>query len=169
MQATSSAAAPPTSPASCEISCDPARLDVAMIHRFLSTETDWARGIPMSLLSRAIAHSLCFGAYDLEAVAGDAPQVGFARVITDRATFAYLCDVFVVPEARGRGIGRQLVVAVMAHPALHGLRRFMLATDTAAGLYERYGFTPLPADHPLMQIYRPDAYRHPAETAPQQR
>lgn len=159
----------PSAAPACEISCDPARLDVALIHRFLSTETDWARGIPASLVSRAIAHSLCFGAYDLETVDGDAPQVGFARVVTDRATFAYLCDVFVVREARGRGVGRQLVQAVTAHPALQGLRRFMLATDTAAGLYERYGFAPLPAHHPLMQIHRPDAYARTAETVPRPR
>lgn len=141
-----------------EISTDTVRLDMALIHRFLSTQSYWAQNIPRDVLVRAIAHSLCFGAY-LASDDGADRQVGFARVVTDRATFAYLADVFVLPEQRGAGIGKQLVEAVIAHPALQRLRRFMLATTTAAGLYERYGFQPLPADNPLMQIHRPDVYQ----------
>lgn len=135
-----------------EISADPARLDRALIHAWLSTESYWARGIPRAVLDRALDHSLCFGAYR------DGAQVGFARVVTDRATFAYLADVFMLPEARGQGGARRLVAAVLAHPDLQGLRRMALATRDAHALYAQYGFTPLARPETFMERYRPDVY-----------
>lgn len=150
----------PTPPANAivEISADPARLDIGFIHNALSTQTAWAQGIPRNTLMRAITHSLCFGAYATEVEGGPARQVGFARVITDHATFAYLADVFVDPSMRGLGIGKRLCEDVLAHPALQGLRRFLLATTDAASLYSRYGFEPLGAVNKMMQIHRPDIY-----------
>jgi len=120
-----------------EISTDPDRLDVDLIHHFLSEHSYWARGRPLEVMRRAIANSICFGAYQ------DGRQVGFARVVTDRATFAWLADVFVVEEERGRGVGKALLAAVMEHPELQGLRRMFLATRDAHGLYAQFGFQPL--------------------------
>lgn len=136
------------------VDTDRARLDVAMIHRFLSEESTWALGIPRELVQRAIDHSLCFGVYDT-----DGAQVAFARVITDQATFAYLLDVFVLPAHRGQGHSTRLMDAVMAHPGLQGLRRFMLATMTAPSLYARYGFAPPALPQALMERNFPDIYR----------
>jgi ribosomal protein S18 acetylase RimI-like enzyme len=112
-----------------EISSDPARLDLSNSY--------WAAGRPREVVAKSLANSLCFGAYD------GARQVGLARVVTDRATFAYLCDVYVEPEYRGRGVGKRLMAAVAAHPELQGLRRFHLVTRDAQGLYAQFGFTPL--------------------------
>ncbi|SEL90254.1 Acetyltransferase (GNAT) family protein [Pseudoxanthomonas sp. GM95] len=112
-----------------DISTDKARLDLDVIHGFLM-DAYWSRGIPRETVQRAIDGSLCFGGY-VDGVG----QVAFARVITDLATFAYLADVFVLPAYRGRGYSKQLVAAIMAHPQLQGLRRFMLATFDAHGLY----------------------------------
>ena len=123
-----------------------------VIHRFLCDEAPWSRGIPRETVARAIAHSLNFGVFD-----GDA-QVAYARVVTDRATFAWLADVFVLQAHRGRGHAVRLMDAVVAHPALQGLRRFSLATSTAPGLYARYGFTPLVKPQLLMERYAPDLY-----------
>ena len=139
------------------ISTDPAALDVALIHRFLSTESSWAIGIPLATLTRAMAHSLCFGAYL------DGRQVGFARVVTDYATFANLVDVFVVPGQRGRGYSQRLLERILAEPALQGLRRFTLATADAHGLYARYGFSAPARPAALMERYFPTMY---ADTAP---
>jgi GNAT superfamily N-acetyltransferase len=119
------------------ISTAPERLDLDVIHRFLSEESYWAPGVEREVVARSIEHSLCFGLYQ-----GDA-QVGFARVVTDRAAFAWLADVFVLPSHRGRGLGKWLVETVLAHPDLRGLRRFMLGTADAHSLYERYGFGPV--------------------------
>lgn len=135
------------------ISTERAELDVAMVHRFLSSQAYWCRGIPLETVERAIAGSLCFAGY----VEG-AGQVAFARAITDGATFAYLADVFVLPEHRGHGYGRQLVAAIMAHPQLQGLRRFMLATSDAHGLYADYGFTAPAHPQTLMEVLHPDVY-----------
>jgi GNAT superfamily N-acetyltransferase len=121
-----------------EISTDPARLDLDLIHRFLSREAYWSPGVPRDVVERALANSLCFGLF-----APGGAQAGFARAVTDRATFAYLADVFVLPEHRGRGLGVWLVETVLAHPDLQGLRRIELATVDAHGLYERFGFEPL--------------------------
>ncbi len=118
-----------------EITCDHVDLDV--VHRYLSEESYWAKGITRELVERSIGHSLPFSAFD-----GDA-QVGFARVITDRTTFAYLADVFVLPSHRGRGIAKLLMEAILAHPELQGLRRWSLVTRDAQSLYAQFGFTPL--------------------------
>ncbi|PJE94972.1 GNAT family N-acetyltransferase [Streptomyces carminius] len=122
-----------------EISTDPTRLDAARVHHWLSTDAYWALGRSRETQDRAIAGSLNFGAYD----PGTGEQAGYARVITDRATFAWLCDVYVTPAARGRGLGRALVEAVCDHLEPYGLRRTLLATHDAHGLYERAGFRPL--------------------------
>lgn len=122
-----------------EISTDPARLDAARVHRWLSTDAYWALGRSREKQDRAIAGSLNFGAYDT----GSGEQVGYARVVTDRATFAWLCDVYVAPAARGRGLGKALVEAVREELEPYGLRRVLLATEDAHGLYERIGFRAL--------------------------
>ncbi|HBZ05957.1 MULTISPECIES: GNAT family N-acetyltransferase [Massilia] len=141
-----------TNDSSFEVSTDQSRLDIPMIYRFLSEQSSWAVGISRSLVERAIESSLCFGAYL------DGRQVGFARVVTDFATYAHLADVFVVPEYRGHGYGKQLVAAVLRHPSLQRLRRFTLATSDAHGLYERFGFaTPRQPEH-LMERYFPNIY-----------
>lgn len=140
-----------------DISTDPARLDRELIHRFLSEQSTWAQGIPRATVERSIEHSLNFGGY-LRADEGG-QQVAFARVISDFATFAYLVDVFVVPEQRGRGHSRALMNAVLEHPDLQGLRRFMLATSTAAPLYAQFGFTPPARPQALMERHDPDVYR----------
>jgi GNAT superfamily N-acetyltransferase len=135
-----------------EISTDKARLDVTVIHGYL-VRSYWSPGIPRSIVERAIEHSLCFGAYC------DGAQVAFARVITDRATFAYLADVFVLEAHRGRGLSKQLMRAVRAHPELQGLRRFMLATRDAHGLYRQFDFKGLAYPERLMEVLRPNVYQ----------
>lgn len=137
------------------VSTDPARLDLDAIHAAL-TRSYWAEGIPRHLVARSLAGSLAFGLYR------DARQVGLARVITDRATFAYLCDVFVLEAERGQGLGRWLMEVVMAHPDLQGLRRFTLVTRDAHALYAELGFTPLARPEGYMEIVRPGLYREPA-------
>jgi GNAT superfamily N-acetyltransferase len=136
------------------ISTDPARLDVVAVHQYLASSY-WAENIPLDIVRRSLAASLCFGLY---APAPDG-QVGLVRVITDRATFAYLCDVFVLPDHRGRGLARWMVECVMGSPQLQGLRRWMLVTRTAHRLYEPFGFrvTDTPAN--IMEIVRPGFYR----------
>jgi GNAT superfamily N-acetyltransferase len=138
------------------VTTDPSALDIALIHRFLSTQSTWARGIPRALVETSIRHSLCFGGF----VA--AQQVAFARVVTDRATFANLVDVFVLPDFRGRGFASQLMQAVDAHPDLQGLRRFTLATADAHALYRRHGFTAPVSPASLMERYAPDVYSRAA-------
>ena len=119
-----------------EISTDPARLDVDVIHDFLRT-TYWAKDVSRSLVEKSIRHSLCFGVY------AGGRQVAFARVVTDFARVAYLADVFVVPEHRRRGVAKRLIRAIVDHPELEGLRRILLATRDAHGLYAQFGFRPL--------------------------
>lgn len=138
--------------ASFEVSTDLNRLDVSMIYRFLSEESTWAVGIGRDVVERSIDNSLCFGGYL------DGRQVAFARVISDYATFANLVDVFVLPAFRGRGYSKQLMVAIMAHPSLQGLRRFTLATADAHALYERYGFAAPSRPNLLMERYFPNLY-----------
>ncbi len=135
-----------------EISTEKSRLDVALIHRFLSEESYWAKNIPLDLVRTALDNSLCFGAYDSGA------QVGFARVITDYATFAYVGDVFVLPSHRATGVGKQLMAALRAHPALQRLRRWHLLTRDAHRLYERIGFRPLSAPERHMEIVAENPY-----------
>jgi GNAT superfamily N-acetyltransferase len=139
-------------PVHCEISTDRSRLDVALIHEFLCSSY-WAEGIPRTVVERSIQHSLCFGAF-LEG-----RQVGFARVITDYAAIAYVADVFVVPEQRGRGISKQLMRAIVEHPELQGLRRILLVTRDAHGLYAQFGFQPLTHPENFMTVHKPDVYR----------
>lgn len=135
------------------ISTDPAQLDLALIHRFLSQESYWARNVPLEIVQRAIANSLCFGMYQ------DERQVGFARVITDKATFGYLADVFIVSVHRRQGLGRRLIEAVLAHPELQGLRRLMLVTRDAHALYRQLGFTAPRQPEMLMEKRDPEVYR----------
>lgn len=134
-----------------EISTDSARLDVDAIHAFL-TRSYWSPGIPRATVARAIANSLCFGVF------WQGQQVGFARVVTDRTTFAYLCDVYVLEPHRGHGLAKQLMDRVMKHPDLQGLRRMMLATLDAHGLYAQFGFTALGAPDRIMEVLKPDIY-----------
>ncbi|PPJ42457.1 MULTISPECIES: GNAT family N-acetyltransferase [unclassified Pseudoxanthomonas] len=135
------------------ISTDKAELDLPLIHRFLSTQAYWSLGIPEDTVARAVEGSLCFGGH----VAG-VGQVAFARVVSDFATFAYLADVFVLPDYRGHGYSKQLVAAVMMHPQLQGLRRFMLATSDAHGLYAQYGFATPTNPQTLMEVLRSNPY-----------
>ena len=128
------------------VTTDRSRLDVDTIHGFLSNAY-WAHGIPRDVLVRAIEHSLCFGAFD-----GDR-QVGFARVISDRATYAYVSDVFVLESHRGRGVGKSLMTAIMSHPELQGLRRWTLFTRDAHGLYRQYGFGEGRHPERLMEVF----------------
>ena len=128
------------------ISTDPSRLDREVIHDYLSRFSYWAKGIPREIVDRGIDGSLNFGVYD-----GDA-QVGFARIITDRATFAYLCDVFILESHRGQGLGVSLMETVRAHPDLQGLRRWVLATRDAQGLYRKTGFRDIEQPVRYMEI-----------------
>ncbi len=133
------------------ISTAKARIDFAFVHDFLS-RSYWANNIPFETVRRSIENSLCFGLYEAE------EQIGFARVITDSATFAYLCDVFVIETHRGRGLSKWLMETIHAHPNLQNLRRWMLATKDAHGLYRQFGFTPLDAPAIFMQRHAPDVY-----------
>jgi GNAT superfamily N-acetyltransferase len=134
-----------------EISTDPARIDVGMVHEFL-TNCYWAKGIPAETVRRSMENSTCFGVYHGK------QQVGFARVVSDLATFAYLADVFILPPFRGRGLSKWLLECIMAHPDLQGMRRWMLATRDAHALYARYGFTQVKAPERWMELHRPDIY-----------
>lgn len=135
-----------------EISHDPARLDIDVIHAFLSEESYWSKGIPRDVVERAIAHSLCFGMYK------DGAQVGFARVVSDHATFALLADVFVLDGHRGKGLSKWLMQVVVAHPDLQGLRRLLLLTSDAHELYRKFGFTEIGNAWRFMEVLRPDIY-----------
>ena len=139
------------------ISTDRARLDIDTIHRFL-TRSYWAEGIPRETVARSIQNSLCFGVYS------GAEQVGFARVISDFATFAYIADVFILEPYRERGLGKELIATVMAHPELQGLRRWSLGTRDAHGLYARFGFKPVEnPSRTMMEITDPEVYQRTAE------
>lgn len=140
-------------PLSYHISTDPALLDIPMIHWFLSTQSYWAQGIPAETVERSIAHSLCFGVY-----LGSA-QVGFARVISDRATVAYLGDVFILPEHRGKNLSKQLMQTIMAHPELQGLRRWILLTADAHALYRQFGWTDLADPSRWMEKHTKNVYQ----------
>ena len=135
------------------ISDDKALLDRALIHRFLSERSYWAQGVPRETVDRSLDHSLCFGLYR----AGR--QAGFARVVTDFATFAWLADAFIVEESRGQGLGKKLVAAVLGHPQLQGLRRFLLGTRDAHTLYARSGFQPLAHPERFMEISAVNGYK----------
>tara|TARA_B100000586_G_C20034663_1_gene394840 strand:+ start:625 stop:1053 length:429 start_codon:yes stop_codon:yes gene_type:complete len=128
-------------------------MDFQTIHEFIRNSY-WAKNIPVATLHKALENSLCFAALDEQQ-----NTIGFARMITDRATFGYLADVFVLPAWQGRGVSRKILDAVVTHPDLQGLRRFMLATKDAHGLYKKYGFSPVEDASPLMQIWQPDIYQ----------
>lgn len=139
-----------------EIDTDKRRLDLAVIHDFLANRSHWARGIPLAVLQRAVAHSLCFGLYR------DVEQIGFARVVSDEATFAYLADVFVIAEERNAGLGQWLVETILAYPPLAGLRRWLLVTRDAQSLYRRCGFGGLSSGLFYLERFDPEVYRNGA-------
>ena len=133
------------------VSTDPRDIDVDAAHAYLS-RSYWAEGIPKSLLAKAIEHSLCFALLDWDR------QIGMARVVTDRATFAYLCDVYVLEEYQGQGLGTFLMEHVVSHPDLQGLRRFVLVTRDAHGLYEKFAFRAIENVRGYMEIVRKHPY-----------
>jgi GNAT superfamily N-acetyltransferase len=137
------------------ISTDRARLDLEVIHDYLSKESYWAKGRSMETIRRSIENSVAFGVYK------DKEQVGFARVITDYATFAWLADVFILDSARGHGLGKWLVEVILAHPELQGFRRWVLATKDAHGLYRRYGFEELKRPERWMERHDPQTEEKP--------
>ena len=133
------------------ITTDTEKLDLDAIHAYL-TRSFWAEGIPKATVVKAVRNSLCFGLFDGSA------QIGLARVVTDRATYAYLCDVYVLETHRGRGLGKWLIETVMAHPDLQGLRRFQLVTRDAHGLYSRHGFAAPVNPERHMEIFKHGMY-----------
>ena len=137
------------------ISTDPARVDRKLVHEILASSY-WAEGIPREVVDRSIENSLVFGLYEGLA------QIGFARVITDRSTFAYLSDVFVLESHRAKGLGKWLMEVIMGHPDLQGLRRWTLATRDAHGLYRQFGFLPVARPDRLMEILDVDIYKRRA-------
>ncbi len=135
------------------MSCERNEMDFSVIYAFISSSY-WAQGIPPDTMRRAMDNSLCFGVFT-----SMKQQVGFARVVTDSATFAYLADVFILEEHRGKGLGKWLMASVMAHPHLQNLRRMILVTRDAHGLYEPFGFKPLAAPERYMENWYPDVYK----------
>ena len=140
------------------ITTDLNHMDFELIHEFLS-QSYWSKGISKPVLKKAFKNSLCF------AIFSDQKQLGFARMITDRSTFAYLADVFIVPEYQGQGLSKKLLDFVFTHPDLQGFRRMMLATSDAHGLYKKYGFTALQYEEVFMECWNPDIYQ--SQTDPQ--
>lgn len=136
------------------LSTDPARLDLDVIHGFL-TASYWAKGIPRDTVARSIENSLCFGVY------ANGKQIAFSRVVSDFATYAYLGDVFVIDEYRGKGVGKWMMECIRQHPQLHGLRRWTLLTRDAHGLYQQFGFTPLAKPDRYMELHDPEVYERP--------
>ena len=141
-----------------KVTCDPEKQDVDVIHGFLS-QSYWARGIPKETVTRSLRSSLCF------ALLYGGKQIGFARVISDFATIAYLGDVFVLPDHRGRGLSKWLMRCVTLHPDLQGLRRWILATSDAHGLYQQFGFTALANPHLFMERQTANVYAQDAQQA----
>jgi GNAT superfamily N-acetyltransferase len=139
------------------ISTDKSKLDIPFIHQFLSNESYWASGVPLNIVEKSIENSLCFGLYDGE------QQIGFARIITDEATFGYLADVFIDAAYRGRGLSKWLMQVISNLPFMPLLRRFMLGTKDAHKLYEQFGFTPLTFPERFMQVHQPDVYKQRKE------
>jgi len=138
-----------------EISTNKSNLDVEYIHEYLANHSYWAEGIPLETVRKSIEGSLCFGVY------AEGRQIGFARVISDQATFAYLADVFIDAQFRGRGLASQLLTTIMADPRLEGMRNWMLGTKDAHQLYAKFGFKPLEDPQRIMRINVPDIYlRH---------
>lgn len=132
-----------------QISTDQSLIDFETVYRYLHFESYWAKGISEEKLHTAIKNSLCFGIYK------QSTQAGFARVVTDRSTFAYICDVFILPEFRGSGLSKWLIQTIVTHPELQGLRRWSLATADAHGLYSQFGFSPISRPDRWMEIFTP--------------
>ena len=145
-----------TNPAGYVLSTDPARLDIAAVHHWLSVESYWGRHMPLDTLERAIANSLNFGIY-----APDGRQAAFCRVVTDKATFAWLCDVFVLPGFRGQGLSKWMLREMLAHPDLQNLRRHLLATFDAHTLYQRFGYESIDRPDRWLEIKHPNPYPAP--------
>lgn len=137
------------------ITTNNSKLDVNVIHNYLSEESYWAKGIPKDVVEKAIANSLCFGLFYKDA------QIGFARLVTDKATFAYLADVFVLNKHRGKGLGKWLMRTIQSHPELQNLKRWILTTKDAHGLYEQMGWIKPPEDYTyrFMMRHNPDVYK----------
>ena len=135
-----------------EISTDQDRLDVDLVFRFLSEESYWSPGIPRAVVERSINNSMCFGVYHGEV------QVGFARIVTDKATFALVADVFIMEAHRGKGLSKWLLHEVVEHPDLQGLRRLLLLTSDAHSLYAQFGFTEIGNPGRFMEVLYPDVY-----------
>jgi GNAT superfamily N-acetyltransferase len=140
------------------LSTDKSRLDITILHRFLAEESYWAKDIPLQTVERIVEHSLCFGLFH-----GDT-FIGFARMITDITSYAYLADVFILQEHRGKGLSKWMMQCILEHPDLQGLRRIMLATRDAHGLYAQFGFKPLETPESFMQLHQPDVYRMEADS-----
>ncbi len=138
------------------ISTDKSRLNVEYIHQYLCNRSYWAESIPVDVVQKSIQGSICFGIYTEET------QIGFARVITDSACFAYLADVFIDEQYRGRGLSKWLMGVIMSYPDLQGLRRFMLATNDAHGLYQQFGFSQLTFPERWMHVHNPGIYKKKA-------
>lgn len=136
------------------ISTDKTKLDIDTIYHYLMQESYWAQGIPKAVVEKSITNSLCFGLYE------ESKQIGFARLVTDKATFAYLADVFVLPDHRGKGLSKWLMQTIHAHPELQTLRRWMLGTRDAHSLYEQFGWTRFTEaiSQRFMQKHNPDVY-----------
>lgn len=137
------------------ITTNVAKMDIAVVHNYLSNESYWAKDIPIETVQKSIDNSLCF------AVLHQNKQVGFARVITDKATFAYLADVFILPEFRRKGLGKFLIESIHNHPELQGLRRWILATKDAHDLYSQFGWSQITEEQyrRFMHLHRADIYK----------
>jgi GNAT superfamily N-acetyltransferase len=136
------------------ISTNPSLLSIDIIHQYLYNESYWAQNVPRKVVEKSITNSLCFGLYKLN------EQIGFARLVTDKATFAYLADVFILEQHRGKGLSKWLIEVIQSHPELQGLRRWMLGTRDAHGLYEKFGWSEIPEEvrKRFMQRHFPDVY-----------
>ncbi len=141
-----------------EISTDKSKLDIPFIHQYLSTASYWAKNIPLALVQKSIQGSVCFGVYDLQPGFPSGKQVGFARMITDGATFGYLADVFIIDQHRGKGLSKWLMEVIVEYPEFQALRRWMLATRDAHGLYSQFEFTALDKPERIMQRLKLNPY-----------
>jgi len=135
------------------ISSKQADMDITVIHRF-SSKSYWAKNIPINTMQKALDNSLCFGVFTEQG-----EQIGFARMVTDKATFAYLADVFILEEYRGKGLSKWLIQTIIAHPDLQGIRRMTLATSDAHSLYKQFGFEALSSPQLFMELHQPDVYK----------
>jgi|SRR4029453_12576714 len=135
------------------ISTDNSKLDINLIHDYLSNHSYWAEGIPFETVKRSIENAVCFGVYEND------KQVGFARVVTDKATFGYLGDVFILESHRGKGLSKWLMECVLKHPELQGFRRWILLTRDAQELYKQFGFVQFHAPERCMELWYQDVYK----------